>query len=104
MEEIKRLEKLLKNVKSCRNKEEHFDYLHTMILAENEISKGVSAVYINNVRQTIQKQVQDYENALLKSNTAIKEYNDIITNFETDIDMGLGLLRLNNPSDTTAVE
>lgn len=104
MEEIERLEKLLKDIKSCRNNEADFDYLHTMLLAEYERNKNKKGNYWNNIRQTLEKQVRDYEAALMKSNSALSEYNSIIMHFDADVAMELGQLRLNNPSGSTTVE
>lgn len=99
MEELKRLEKLLLDVESCKNKEDDFDYLHTMLLAEYERYENKKGGYRNNIKQTIEKHVKDYNDALSNYGNTKHAYNMIVINFRGDIIFELGKLRTNNPSD-----
>ena len=62
-------------------------------LYNEENSEEPDQIYINNLKQTISKQLEPLVNSRKKPENRVNEMNEFISHFKQDIDYCIGLLR-----------
>lgn len=90
------LQNLLDFIKSNSNHEYNFDKIYKKLQEEyNNEKKRLDDLnqnfYLNNLRQTIEKQAKSYLDATKRKKNCRKEFDDFIENFERDVNEELNM-------------
>lgn len=91
-EKISHLENILIRLENLNITESSIKELSLLIRTEyrNELtSENTSKVYSNNLKQTIEKNLEDLEANINKPKLRIELFNDCISNFKQDVDREL---------------
>lgn len=95
-DKIKHLENLKSKIKGMYLNEMNIKSLSKLIqkeLLSEKTSKNSSRLYINNLEQTIDKQLDILVSSRKKPNNRITEFNEVRDNFIMDINRELGDLK-----------
>ena len=90
------LENLLFKINNLNISESSIRNLSTLIRDEHRreiCSKSESKLYSNNLRQTIEKNLEDLEENATKPRVRIELFKDCVSNFKQDINRELGDLK-----------
>ena len=100
LEKISHLKKLIFKIENLNISESSIRELGNLIRNEQRrefSSKNESKLYSNNLRQTIEKNLEDLEENAKKPKVRINLFKDCVSNFKQDINRELGDLKHRGP-------